>query len=118
MKNILRKILFALALWAASAPLYSAGKFDLIAPRMQAFVDKGEAAGIVTLLATKDKVLHLAAVGKTDLAGSRHMRTDDIFWIASMSKPITAVSIAICSWMTESSRSTIRWRSTCLNLPA
>jgi len=62
---------------------------------MQEFVDKGEAAGIVTLIATRDRVIHLAAVGKTDLAKDRKMRTDDIFWIASMSKPITSVCIAI-----------------------
>jgi len=39
--------------------------------------------------------LNLAAVGKTDLAKDRKMRTDDIFWIASMSKPITSACIAI-----------------------
>ncbi|MCM3879549.1 MAG: beta-lactamase family protein, partial [Vicinamibacterales bacterium] len=33
--------------------------------------------------------------GKADLATDRKMRTDDIFWIASMSKPITAVCIGI-----------------------
>jgi CubicO group peptidase (beta-lactamase class C family) len=95
MKTILRSCLLGVALYAATATVRSAGSFDAIAPRMQAFVDKGEAAGIVTLIASKDKVLHLAAVGKTDLAGSRAMKTDDIFWIASMSKPITAVSIAM-----------------------
>ena len=62
---------------------------------MQEFVDKGEAAGVVTLIATKDRVIHLSAAGKTDLAKDRKMRTDDIFWIASMSKPITSVCIAI-----------------------
>ena len=73
----------------------SASSFDAVAPAMQAFVDKGEAAGVVTLLATRDDVLHLAATGSSDLATSRKLRTDDIFWIASMSKPITAVAIAI-----------------------
>ena len=63
--------------------------------RIQEFVDKGEIAGAVTLVATKDRILHLGAVGKTDLAKDRRMRTDDIFWIASMTKPITAVCIAI-----------------------
>ena len=72
-----------------------ADRFASIAVRMQEFVDKGEAVGIVTLVASKDRVLHLGAVGKTDLAKDRKMRTDDIFWIASMSKPITAVCIAI-----------------------
>ena len=88
-----------LALWAL-APLLllraqPADRFAGIAPRMQEFVDKGEAAGVVTLIATKDRVIHLAAVGKTDMAKDRKMKTDDIFWIASMSKPITAVCIAI-----------------------
>jgi CubicO group peptidase (beta-lactamase class C family) len=70
-------------------------RFAAIAPRMQEFVDKGEVAGVVTLLATKDRVIHLGAVGRTDLAKDRKMRPDDIFWIASMSKPVTSVCIAI-----------------------
>jgi len=72
-----------------------ADRFSAVAPRMQAFVDKGEAAGIVTLIASKDRIIYLGAVGKSDMATDRKMRTDDIFWIASMSKPITAVCIAI-----------------------
>ncbi|MGA9627071.1 MAG: serine hydrolase domain-containing protein [Bryobacteraceae bacterium] len=86
---------------AVLAPLLvaaqQASRFAAVAPRMQEFVDKGEAAGIVTLIATKDRVIYLDAVGKTDLAKDRKMRTDDIFWIASMSKPITSVCIAILS---------------------
>lgn len=73
----------------------SASSFDAVPAAMQAFVDRGEAAGVVTLLATRDKVLHLGAAGLSDMAAGRRMRTDDIFWIASMSKPITAVAIAI-----------------------
>jgi CubicO group peptidase (beta-lactamase class C family) len=70
-------------------------RFAAIAPRMEEFVDKGEVAGVVTLIATREGVIHLSAAGKTDLESGRKMRTDDIFWIASMSKPITAVCIAI-----------------------
>ena len=85
---------------AALAPLLllraqPADRFAAVAPRMREFVDKGEAAGVVTLIATKDRIIHLAAAGKTDLAKDRKMKTDDIFWIASMSKPITSVCIAI-----------------------
>src|SRR6185437_3565281 len=69
--------------------------FAAVAPRMQQFVDRGEASGIVTLIASKDRVLHLAAVGKTALDKDRPMRTDDLFWIASMSKPVTAVAVGI-----------------------
>src|SRR4029077_17682374 len=79
----------------AAVRAQSADRFNGVAPRMQEFVDKGEVAGVVTLVATSDSVLHLAAVGKTDVAADRKMRTDDIFWIASMSKPITAACIGI-----------------------
>jgi CubicO group peptidase (beta-lactamase class C family) len=72
-----------------------ADRFAAVAPRMQEFVDQGEVSGAVTLLATRDRILHLSAVGKTDMAKVRKMQTDDIFWIASMTKPITAVCIAI-----------------------
>jgi CubicO group peptidase (beta-lactamase class C family) len=78
--------------WLRGQP---ADRFAAVAARMQDFVDKGEAAGVVTLIATRDRTLHRGAVGKTDLAKDRKMQTDDIFWIASMSKPITSVCIAI-----------------------
>ena len=72
-----------------------ADRLAAIAPRMQEFVDRGEVAGVVTLVATQDRILHLSAVGRTDLAGDLAMRADTLFWIASMTKPITAVCIAI-----------------------
>jgi CubicO group peptidase (beta-lactamase class C family) len=81
---------------AAAAPATPATPdFSAIAPKMQAFVDQGQVAGVVTLVATKDKILHLAAVGQSDLATGRKMQPDDLFWIASMSKPMTAVAVAL-----------------------
>ena len=93
----LHKKIFLIAALAAPGLLLSQqpDRFAAIAPRMQEFVDKGEAAGIVTLVATRDRILHLGAVGKTDMHNDRKMQTGDIFWIASMSKPITSVCIAI-----------------------
>jgi CubicO group peptidase (beta-lactamase class C family) len=80
---------------AGLLPAQQTDRFAAIAPRIQEFVDRGEISGAVTLIATKDRILHLSAVGKTDMGKDRKMQTDDIFWIASMSKPITAVCIAI-----------------------
>lgn len=60
---------------------------------LQPFVDNHTIAGVVTLVATKDEVLSLAAVGFSDLAAKKPMRTDDLFWIASMSKPMTATAL-------------------------
>lgn len=70
-------------------------KFVGVPAAVQPFVDQGEISGAVMLLADRDHVLHLSAVGQSDLAAGRKMRTDDIFWIASMTKPITAVCVAM-----------------------
>ncbi len=61
-----------------------------IATALQPFVDSHTMAGAVTLVADKNKVLDLSAVGFADVAAKKSMKTDDLFWIASMSKPITA----------------------------
>ena len=60
---------------------------------LQPFVDNHTLAGAVTLVADKDKVLSLDAVGYMDIAAKRPMRTDCLFWIASMSKPMTATGL-------------------------
>ncbi len=64
-----------------------------IARRLQPFVDRGTLAGAVVLVATRDKVLSLETVGYSDVAAKTPMRDDAFFWIASMSKPITATAL-------------------------
>ncbi len=64
-----------------------------IPARMQRLVDEGAISGAVTLVARHDRVLALAAVGVSDLATQRPMRKDDLFWIASMTKPMTAMAV-------------------------
>jgi CubicO group peptidase (beta-lactamase class C family) len=73
----------------SSVPVADAG----INAAMQAMVDKQEVAGVVTLVATRDGVVHLGAVGKADLASGRPMTSDAVCWIASMTKPITGAAI-------------------------
>lgn len=60
---------------------------------MQKFVDDGVISGAVTLVARHGKVASLEAVGWADLANKKPMREDDLFWIASMTKPITATAV-------------------------
>ncbi|MDE2509325.1 MAG: beta-lactamase family protein [Planctomycetota bacterium] len=60
---------------------------------LRRFVDDKQVAGAVALVATPDKIIHLDAVGHADIAAAKPMRTDSIFWIASMTKPITGTSI-------------------------
>ena len=60
---------------------------------MQGFVDRHEAAGIVTLVAREGKVVDVHASGFQDVESRTPMRPDTIFRIASMSKPITSVAV-------------------------
>lgn len=60
---------------------------------MQANIDAREVAGAVTLVATKDKILHLEATGLADIASKKPMTTDAMFWLASTTKPVTATAI-------------------------
>ncbi len=64
-----------------------------ISERMQKFVDEREIAGAVTLVATPDRIVHLDATGMADMGAGKPMRPDTIFWIASMTKPITGTAI-------------------------
>jgi CubicO group peptidase (beta-lactamase class C family) len=63
-----------------------------IAKALQPFVERGTMAGAVTVVATKDKLLSLDAIGYADLAAQKPMTTEDVFWIASMTKPMTATA--------------------------
>jgi CubicO group peptidase (beta-lactamase class C family) len=64
-----------------------------VSEAMHGFVESKEIAGAVTLVADDKKILHLGAVGMADVAGEKPMRTDAIFWIASMTKPITGAAV-------------------------
>ena len=60
---------------------------------LKPFVDKHELAGAVALVADKNKVLSVESVGFADIAAGKVMKQDNIFWIASQTKPMTAVAV-------------------------
>ena len=64
-----------------------------IGAAMQDMVAKQEIAGAVTAVVTLDRTLHLESTGHADLASNRLMTPDTLFWIASMTKPVTGVAI-------------------------
>ncbi|HVT97528.1 MAG TPA: serine hydrolase domain-containing protein [Acidobacteriaceae bacterium] len=64
-----------------------------IEKRMQEYVDRGEAAGIVTLVEQNGKVIQSAAVGMQNIEENKRMEKDSIFQIMSMTKPFTAIGI-------------------------
>jgi CubicO group peptidase (beta-lactamase class C family) len=85
-------ITFSLLL-ASSISSVPAAEPEAAAPLLQPFVDKHELAGAVAVVVGKDKVLSETAVGFEDVAAGRPMRKDSLFWIASQSKPMTAVAV-------------------------
>ena len=62
---------------------------------LQPFVDSHSLAGAVTLVASAEDVLDVGAIGWADIAGGRPMQEDALFWIASMTKPITATALML-----------------------
>jgi len=91
--------LSALIAWAAwtAQPVPTESGLDArtlkeVPGRLQRFVEDGTIAGAVALIARHDRIALLEAVGQADLAAKHRMEPDHLFWIASMTKPITATA--------------------------
>ena len=76
-----------------AAPQFDDQKLGDIVKQMRSFIDNKEIAGAVTLVATPAAVVRVDAFGQADVAANRPMRADNLFWIASMTKPVTGVAI-------------------------
>jgi CubicO group peptidase (beta-lactamase class C family) len=111
-KHLLRSVtilsaFLACTLAASSSDLFAPEKTDPAAAsmdpsllaripgKMQSYVDKGTAAGIVTIVVRHGHVASLDAVGYRDRETKVPMRTDTIFRIASMTKSFTAAGVMI-----------------------
>jgi CubicO group peptidase (beta-lactamase class C family) len=99
MKTFLRLCLAAVAAASAlaapnpNAPALDSAQLAEVPKQLLEFVADGTLAGAVTLVARHDKVVALEAVGLANNETKRLMKTDDLFWIASMTKPITATAV-------------------------
>ncbi len=86
----------ALAAGATTAPEdvgLSSERLERIARAIQKSVDDGRIAGGVALVARHGKIAYFRAVGMADRENHKPMRTDSIFRICSMSKPLTSVAV-------------------------
>src|SRR2546428_1473897 len=86
---------FALAAALCVAlPAFADGpKLPGIGAAMQEMIAKNEIAGAVTVVVTKDKPIHLKSTAFADVAAKRPMTPDTLFWIASMTKPVTGAAV-------------------------
>jgi CubicO group peptidase (beta-lactamase class C family) len=73
----------------------SSTRLERVAKAMQGLVERGEAAGVVSLIARHGQIVHFESSGVLDLETMRQMPRDAVFRIASMTKPITAAGVMV-----------------------
>jgi CubicO group peptidase (beta-lactamase class C family) len=95
-------LLLAAALPLAAASLettkpeeigFSSERLHRIHEAVQRHIDEHDISGAVTVVARKGRVAHFEAQGVADLESNKPVGKDGLFWIASMSKPVTGVAI-------------------------
>ena len=92
--------LLALPLFAAVIPKVAPEETGLSAKRLervravlQRYIDRGEIAGAVSLVARHGKIGHFEAQGVSDIVTKAPLRTDSIFRLASMTKQVTSLAV-------------------------
>ena len=100
MKTFAVLILAAVVAFPATLPVtkaedvgISAERLKRIHPMLQSHIDAKDFSGAVSLVARKGKVVHFEAHGMADVEAGKAMKPDTLFRMASMTKPLTAVSI-------------------------
>jgi CubicO group peptidase (beta-lactamase class C family) len=90
--RVMRKPLFCLiALMGLSFSSFAADVSLAVRNAVEPFIEAGEISGAVTLVAHKGEVVSFETMGVSNLKSGRPMRKDDLFWIASMTKPTVGV---------------------------
>src|SRR5579863_3164661 len=93
-------LLVTSALFAANLPTSNPEDVGLSAERLkrvhalvQRYIDQGEIAGAVSLVARRGRIAHFESQGVMDLETRQPMRPDTIFRLASMTKPVTSLAV-------------------------
>ena len=72
---------------------FSEARLQRIDALMGRFIENGVIAGAVTLVGRHGQLAHLQAHGQADMDAAKAMRTDSMFRLASMTKPIISVAV-------------------------
>lgn len=81
------------SLQSTSLPLQQQTSVPALDAVLTAGVQQRWAPGVVAIVVDKERVVYLGAAGQMNVKGRKAMRTDAVFRIASMTKPVTAVAI-------------------------
>lgn len=89
------RLAFVLIVVCASSRFTFAQSNTELRAAVQPYVDKGALAGAVMMVVDRDKTLALETAGYSDVPAKKAIAANDVFWIASMSKPITATALMV-----------------------
>ena len=71
----------------------SSEKLELLNETMHSFVDNNDISAIQTAILKNGKLIHFDSYGNSDISEKSTLKSDDIFRIASMTKPIVSVGL-------------------------
>ncbi len=72
---------------------FSAERLQRVYNTMQRHIDAGEISGVVTLIARNGRVAYYEAQGSANIEAKKPMQKDNVFNLASATKPVVAVSV-------------------------
>ncbi len=88
-----RILLFFFPFWLTGLLLQANEATESVQRAIQPFIDEGEISGAVSLVVRDGKIVTFEAQGVSDFKTERSMQKDDLFWIASMTKPMAGVAL-------------------------
>ena len=71
----------------------SSEKLKILNDAMHKFVDNNDISAIQTAIVKNGKLIHFDSYGNSDISDQDSLENDDIFRIASMTKPIVSVAL-------------------------
>ena len=72
---------------------FSSEKLMLLNQTMHSYVDNNELSAIQTAIVKNGKLIHFDSYGSSDISENNALKSDDIFRIASMTKPIVSLAL-------------------------
>ncbi|MDB4087165.1 beta-lactamase family protein [Flavobacteriaceae bacterium] len=72
---------------------FSSEKLMLLNLAMHSYVDNNELSAIQTAIVKNGKLIHFDSYGSSDISENNALKSDDIFRIASMTKPIVSLAL-------------------------
>ena len=72
---------------------FSSEKLMLLNQAMHSYVDNNELSAIQTAIVKNGKLIHFNSYGSSDISENNALKSDDIFRIASMTKPIVSLAL-------------------------